>query len=519
MAALVSAAAPAARAEGPVQAPGPEGFQGLYLLQFNRWGDLINPDERDLAIVQMRGNPALHRVIVISYGWSNEGESSYATYRRMIADIAQSAETVDAPGRAAVIAVGWDSSLTGLRKLLNDLLPLPFLADTIAYVPDKILFPVSFWSKAAMADRIGFGGLRSTLNQIFAEAFPDPEKHPEIVLIGHSFGTRVVSGLLQDEMGLFPVRGEPFAAADHVVGAVLLQPAAVLANLHEHAEYPILVTQSRHDHANGLLFPLANSVLNTYSFTTLEGLFRHTVFEYVEETVGATVGTVGGAVGGVTDVVTAPLPWPRRAPAREKEEEKPRPSRALYLARRSLAELVSIPTAIAITLASMPVNYGYTQLHGLLTRPLDHVMDTLAQLPLVEVGVWGLDRALGHEIFWGDRGKGFFELGALHESVGRLVTPRIYPRGLPGVYTASELDEFAHDADGCRLPVCKGVFVIDASRQVRHGAFGDLENPWIDFTVGWLDPIGAHADYRSPEVVHFMTRLRDATTRSGLDGR
>jgi hypothetical protein len=63
------------------------------------------------------------------------------------------------------------------------------------------------------------------------------------------------------------------------------------------------------------------------------------------------------------------------------------------------------------------------------------------------------------------------------------------------------------------------VFVIDASRQVRHGAFGDLENPWIDFTVGWLDPIGAHADYRSPEVVHFMTRLRDATTRSGLDGR
>ena len=493
------------------------GFQGLYLLQFNRWGDLINPAERDLAIEQLRGNPQVDRILIISYGWANDGEASYATYRRMLADLASGVERLSRPGRTAIIAVGWDSSQTGFRKLFNDLLPLPFVADTLAYLPDKILFPVSFWSKAAMADRIGFGGLRSALNRILKEAYPDPESHPEILLIGHSFGTRVVSGLLQDRMGLLPVRGEAFEAAPHVTGAILTQPAAVLWNLHERAEYPILVTQSRHDHANGLLFPLANVVVNAYSFTTFEGLFEHRVFEYVENTIQRTAEGVGG-------IVTAPLPgieFPRRRPKPEAEnEEDGRLSRFRYLARRSLAELVSIPAAVAFTLVSTPLNYAYAQTYGLVTHPIDHLMDTFAQLPIIEVPVYALDRALDRQTPWGSRSKGFFDLGSLHESIGRAVTPRIYPRSLPQVYTPAELEEIAAQGGSCPLPTCQGVFAVDASNLIRRGTFGqDLEQPWVDFTIGWFDPIGAHADYRNPDVVRLMRLLvRGSTRRTGQVG-
>jgi hypothetical protein len=502
---------PAGAQTAPDAGTGISSFQGLYLLRFNRWGDLTNPTERDLAIAQLRANRQVERIVIISYGWANDAEASYAMYRSLLADIAGAAEPFDWPAHTAVIAVGWDSSQRGFRKLFNDLLPLPFVADTLAYVPDKLLFPLSFWSKAAMADRIGLGGLRIALNRIFSEAYPDAESHPDVLLIGHSFGTRIVSGLLQDRMGLLPVRREAFKAAPHVVGAILTQPAAVLWNLHERADYPILVTQSRHDHANGLLFPLANVVINAYSFTTFEGLLEYRVFEYVEDTVQRTAEGVGG-------IVTAPLPgieFPRRQPELEEErEEQRRLSRMRYLARRSLAELVAIPAAVGFTLLATPLAYAYTQIHGLVTHPVDHFMDTLAQLPVVEVPVYALDRALDREILWGSRAKGFFNLGSLHESIGRTVTPRIYPRNLPRVYTPAELEQIATREGPCPLPTCQGVFAVDASTLIRLGTFREnLERPWVDFTIGWFDPIGAHIDYRNRDVVRLMGLLIRRSTR------
>ena len=60
----------------------------------------------------------------------------------------------------------------------------------------------------------------------------------------------------------------------------------------------------------------------------------------------------------------------------------------------------------------------------------------------------------------------------------------------------------------CGLPVCKGVVFVDASAIVKEGLFGvDLERPWADFTLGWLDPIGAHEDYRNADVVGLMGTL------------
>ena len=94
------------------------------------------------------------------------------------------------------------------------------------------------------------------------------------------------------------------------------------------------------------------------------------------------------------------------------------------------------------------------------------------------------------------------------------MTPRIYPRDLPRVYTPAELEEIANRGGACPLPTCTGVFAVDASNLIRRGTFGqNLERPWVDFTVGWFDPIGAHADYRNEEVVDLMRLLVRGSTR------
>ena len=60
------------------------------------------------------------------HGWGNDGEASYATYRRTLEEINASLPP-DAPrAKVAVIGIGWDSSQTGFRKLFNDIMPLPW---------------------------------------------------------------------------------------------------------------------------------------------------------------------------------------------------------------------------------------------------------------------------------------------------------------------------------------------------------------------------------------------------------
>lgn len=511
LAAVISAWAGLAVAQHP-----PPAFERphLYVLAFNRWGDLVNPLERDLVASDLANDPRIRRVVIVSYGWANDGESSTATYAELLRDMAEHAERTAEPGSTAVIAVGWDSSQTGFRKLLNDLSPLPVIADALAFVPDKLLFPISFWSKGAMADRIGFGGLRTTLNEVFSAAYPDGQGVPDIYLVGHSFGTRIVSGLMQDRLSLIPVRAEPFVAADHVRGAVLLQPALAEAALHGSAHYPILVTQSEHDHANSFLFPLANSVLNSFTFTMSEALIDKQVLAYFESGLGLAVGTAVGTVRGVASlpqrVIRQGRKEPEAVPAEEDaEKEEPGPPglarKTLYLLRRSLVEVASIPASIAFTVVATPVGYVNTQIRLIVAHPVDHVMDTLAQLPLVEVPVEGIGRALNREVRWGRRSKGFFHLGALNESVGRSVTPRLGLTRVPEVYTPEDLHALYARAEDCGLPTCGGIVIVDASAYVRDGIYGqNMERLLTDTTLGWLDPIGAHADYRNREVVRLL---------------
>jgi hypothetical protein len=478
----------------------PGSIQSFYVLSFNRWGELSSPSEAALIVEELRGRHDIERLILLSHGWANDAEVSYETYRGMVADLLDSG---DAAGPSSVvIGIGWDSSQTGFRKLANNLIPFPVLASWLAFLPDAVIFPISFWSKAAQADRIGYGGLRTALNEIFDAAYPEPRTPPEVVLIGHSFGARIVSGLMKEELALARVRAEPFHARDRVRGALLFQPALSLPNLHRDADYPILVTQSRHDHANGFLFPLANVVVNAYSFTSFEGLLRARVFGVVSD-------TLERGADAVLPEVQLPLPG----------LELPVPplvNRPYELFERGMAEIASVPFALAYSAVTTPFNYAVAQGRGLLRNPIDHTMDTLAQLPVVEVLVDGASILAKREVAWGVRSKGFLDLGLLNESPGRLLVapyraPREFPvvsEPLPGAGTPIPIA-------ACGGRHCRGLIFVDASDRIELGSFGlSLENRWVDYTLGWLDPIGAHTDYRKPEMIELMLQVAGEATES-----
>lgn len=442
----------------------------LYLLSFDRHGELLTPLEQELAVLQLTQQPA-ERLVILSYGWNNDRETSYENYQQLLAGYERWVE--DARGSpvdwsaTAIIAVGWDAQLTAFRKLSNDLIPLPRLADSLALVPDLALVPVSYWSKAAMADRIGFGGLRRALNEILGRAYEQTgHAPPRLHLIAHSFGTRLLSALVKDKVGSSDVEAERFVGLPWVRSALMIQPAALELNLHRAAEHPVVVTQSRHDHANGFLFPIANLPWNAYTFTAIEGFLGRRVFG--------------------------------RGPL-----------------RRALSELISAPLAIAWSLGVAPVNYAYAQSYALYDHPVDHVMDTLAQIPVVEIPVWGLSEMLDRDVNWGDRDKGFLNLGPIHESAARTTNPVIGDWSRPPVHDLDAVldlpsgDEGSGSGDGCGLPSCRGLVFVDVSDKLRHGIYAEanLRNAAVDFSLGWLDPIGAHNDYRQPAIYRLLDRV------------
>jgi hypothetical protein len=107
LAALLLAATPATVPAGPE-----EQRQGLIsVLNFDRWGDLKNDDELQLAKIQL-AEFRPQRVIIMCYGWGNDGRASAATYRRFVDGIQHHDTDRPRPERVAVIGIGWDSSMS-----------------------------------------------------------------------------------------------------------------------------------------------------------------------------------------------------------------------------------------------------------------------------------------------------------------------------------------------------------------------------------------------------------------------
>ncbi|MGE3267663.1 MAG: hypothetical protein AB7P40_02875 [Chloroflexota bacterium] len=131
---------------------------------------------------------------------------------------------------------------------------------------------LSFWKMKDRGRRIGESGGHTLLRRV-QEVAPDAHVH----LMGHSFGSGVVSGAVGGPGGVGPVR--PVDSVTLVQGAISLWSyaaempfapgeAGYFASLlsGHHIRGPIVTTQSRFDTAVGKLYPLAAGVAGQFAF-------------------------------------------------------------------------------------------------------------------------------------------------------------------------------------------------------------------------------------------------------------
>ena len=451
----------------------------LFVFSFDRDGQLVNPLELHRAIDRLKSSH-IKKILILSYGWANESVDANQTYASHLRKYLRKGQDPDGLLQLTpeenesfqdwmIIGVAWDSSLLGFTRFFADLIPSPLLGNTLAVIPDIILFPLSFWSKASLADRIGFGGLKDTLDTLLDRGGAK-DNLPNIYAIGHSFGGRVISGLLQSRQGEVPI-SETFRYLHRVRGALLIQPALVNLNLprggphpgpQAEREFPVIVTQSRHDHGNGFLFPIGNLPLNSYTATATEGV--------LSEFLG---------------------PCLRRT--------------HLSNAKKGFVDFLRIPGSALYTIIATPIHYVWEQVGQIRNRHVHYIPETLAQLPGAEIIVWGIDRGimrpLGAQQFWGDKHKGAFSLGSLNESSARLYSPPLFANTqaeIHSIETFLSLEKMSHS----------NIIYVDVSDAVSEGIFGvSYTNPAIDFTLGWIDPVGSHFKYHNKAVYKIMDRL------------
>jgi hypothetical protein len=341
----------------------------------------------------------------------------------------------------AIFCVSWDSSSKGVERFVNDILPTPTLSHAVGSVPDVAIFPFTFWSKAGLADRIGYRGLRNIIENILDNAYHDKEK-PQMYLVGHSFGARILSGLINDRLGAVCL--PEFRYIDNVKAAVFVLPALVPLNLPDNTNS--FVIQSRHDHGNGFLFPVANIPLNSYTSTGTEAIM-----------------------------------------VRNMCGDKP----SLWCGLTF--DILQLPFSFAWTAVAVPLNYIYTQGYQMISRNIDYIPDTLAQIPIVQIPVREIDKHSLHRN-WGEHYRGAFSLGAINESAGRAVTPTI---GMTHVTQPKDINAFLDKREMTSNPL-----FIDATSVIKEGLYGeDMEGFLGDYLFSWADPVGSHQNFMEPKIM------------------
>lgn len=295
-----------------------------------------------------------------------------------------------------------------------------------------------------------------------------PFSMPAVYLVGHSFGCRIVSGIVNEKISIpfTDLPPHPFKHANLVEGLVLVQPAmAALAfpsRLKGVDDYTIAVTQSRHDYANGVLFPVGNTLLNSH-------------FSTFNTSLAAALGS------------------------------KAMPDKQLELG--PVGQAYTFVGSLYGTGIYAPLSYVHNQVFQLFHRNVQYPLDTLSQVPIVEIPINVCGSLMqrgdpGRQEAWGSSHRGAFGFGVISESAGRAMAPKPKSFSTP---QATTLQEAIDD----KVEFKRGeTQFIEASKTISHSYFvkGDLNKPWHRL-LGRLDPIGAHADYRKPEVYKLIHKV------------
>jgi hypothetical protein len=451
-----------------------------YVLQFDYNGKLMNFSTllravHEINAARTNGTP-FQRIAVVSYGWSYDVDTGESDYYNFLTNYdtytIRTYKPLTNPVETAVICVAWPSGVSGVGKAVSDVIPGNALASYLA-IPLEAVFPLSVWSKASLADRVGYGDLKNSLDYLYEHVIENapPKDQPEIYLFGHSFGCRVLSASLRRNGPPAPLlspshimtrTGRPSPGRgfrSHVNGAMFVEPALTEGNLpaaEDCATFPLLVIQSRHDHLNSLLYPLANLPLNTYIASEYEN-------------------------------------W-------------------LIQSRSPMAQFgvdfLHLPYVLAASAVSWPWSYVEGQGRELADPAnwnwrTNLLTDSLKQLPVLDAA---LQEGLGNASYH----KGAFNLGSLHESAARLV--RETGRDVP-----IWLDQIVSTNGGeSNLTLKLGINFVNAQEVVSRSLFStglDYNSKFADYTVGWLDPVGSHDDTRPhrlmPCVTNFSPQIYD----------
>jgi hypothetical protein len=470
-------------------------YPNVFFLQFDHSGTLMNLTEVERLTDRLRVED-VSRVVVLSFGWYNS-HNDYPHYIRYLGAHANPEEhgfeglptlrpsALD--DQSVVICILWDARFSVFRRLLNDFLPSARLADTLAFVPDHLLFPFSFWAKASLADKIGLHELRETMEVVYAEAATREDRGPPpLYLIGHSFGCRVLCSLVKP----------PSSFRENVRGMVLLQAAMneVHAPDARHVAAPVIMTFSRHDNANRALYPLG-----TLPFNSGASDFGEAMETVLEER-------------GV----------------------------------RRVTRLHQPGFNMLWNLLRLPLSYLRTQAQQIIEGPHDYLLDTLAQIPVINYPIYRLG-ALRDGPPWGEQRRGLFSLGWANESVGA-APPILTPKPLPtpdwsrlegktgarrlfagvgmwgatvgGFFKAMFVGYEFHESHPTMAEVLapdyaipNGHLHVDATTVIQHAMPKAKRWRWpMDawyscVFLNWFNPVGSHVDFLEPEVFQLVDKV------------
>jgi hypothetical protein len=473
----------------------PEGVR-FHVLLFDINGTLVNRQALLQAVrdVELRARTArpIRRVVIMSLGWSQDYTTSEEAYRNLLTQFVNHRGGVQTNGQCNLanygsairdlgldetmfLCVSWDSTYSGVTAITKDLIPGQSLGSALAWPVDKAAFPFTVWSKSALADRIGYGSLKFAVQYLYdhwsgfvaterASAATELAAPPDLYLVGHSFGTRICDALMtgNQRTPLVGVKGRRQEARfagwtyqKYLRGAVLIEPALAETGLpsDRSAPCPILVAQTRHDHLNSFLYPVANEVLNGETSAFFEA----------------------------------------NVPPMLDSHERAFSAGSYHWRQFWEAGLdtIRVPETTLFTLEALPFSYFWGLTSEVKNRGWKVFLDTPAQLPLLEIPAQSLTPKR-----WdiGSR-KGLFDMGPLYESSARVsLEPAVRWNQLVKTNAVPEhsATEIAFKTDSI---AARGVTFVDAAARLSRGIYTlDYAQPRWDYSVGWLDPVGAHTD-------------------------
>ncbi len=455
-------------------------FKNLYFLAFDHEGRFTNPQEAARAIREIKADVKIKNIVILSLGWNHDRDDLPRTYQDLLRayygyitnKYPKSLETMK---ETAFFAISWESSLTGVSDAFADIIPT-VMAKNIGTVLSVPFQPLTVWSKSRAADKVGLEDLKEVMTEIMNQ-ITTPQKDFSVFMIGHSFGSRILTALSSSKLGgiffeKLRVDDDNNKLLKSTKGMVLIQPALSPEDIlsingfskYPENNFPIVITESRHDHLNRFGFPIIQIPFNLSSIRFSDRL-RNSLNDLI------------------------PKEW-------QYSDTKTTVNYDWYNVVSNLVFAPFYSTA----------SYLHGQYDELTNRNWAYIPDTLAQLPLIEIPVEEINKLTSpqqkSDEIWGNRHKGLFSFGSIMESASTYQSIPKEQNSKP-VYDLEEILVMPE------MP--KGIIPIDASKEISFGLYGEnLNNPLWDYTIGWFDPLGSHIDYNNPKIydlIYCVTEL------------